>query len=688
MFIRKDENRIKKLEDIKTHRVAIVKGYATVKGYAPYLDNAQIIEVDSLKDAIYAVLNNKADLLLDSQLVVEYIMNKNLITGLKALFIPSNNSESRLHMLVRNDKPLLHSIIQKLLNSISYEEEQEILNKWIFSKHLDLTKQEEKWLSNKGNLSYVIDPFREPFEYINDLNKHSGITADILNLISKKSNITFSYTPTSNWEESVKTIENNQANMHTLVIENNKRKGYLDFIDKTLFKVPIVFISKNNDKTIYENIAQDCATKKIGVVKSRAIIKKLKKRYPTLNLVPVKTVEDGIKKLKNNEIDLFALNITTAKYYINLKEYDGIKVATKLDIFFEFKIALQNTLPPEALSIINKVLNDLSPRELNSIYDKYTSIQVHTKIDWKLLSQIIGGMFIVLLVIIYWNRTMAKEIAKRKEAENSLSQALDNLKETNKLISDSIEYASLIQHALIPEKKLLDNTFEDYFTLWKPKDVVGGDIYLFEQINEDESILMVIDCTGHGVPGAFVTMLVKAIERQIVSTILNNNEEISPAKILNIFNKNIKHLLKQETVDSVSNAGFDGGIFYYNKKENLVKFSGAETPLFYLVDGEIKTIKGSRHSIGYKKSDPNFEFKEHTIQVTKGMQFYLTTDGFIDQNGGEKGFPFGKTKFKNIIIQNYQKDMKTQKDNFIQELQNYQKEYTRNDDITLIGVRL
>jgi len=258
----------------------------------------------------------------------------------------------------------------------------------------------------------------------------------------------------------------------------------------------------------------------------------------------------------------------------------------------------------------------------------------------------------------------------------------------HKHTKESIEYASLIQGALVPDNKILRDYFQNYFVIWHPKDIVGGDIYLFEPLSKDECLLMVIDCTGHGVPGAFVTMLVKAIERQIVSQLKIEQSEVSPAKILSFFNKNMKQLLKQEYGETISNAGFDGGIFYYNKKEKIVKFAGAETPLFYVEDNELKVIKGNRYSVGYKKCDINYDYKEHTIEVKEGMQFYITTDGYLDQNGGEKGFPLGKRRFQNIIKEYAVEEMADQQEVFLGELMEYQGEYETNDDITLVGIKI
>ena len=288
------------------------------------------------------------------------------------------------------------------------------------------------------------------------------------------------------------------------------------------------------------------------------------------------------------------------------------------------------------------------------------------------------------------------DITAQKELEylsNNLQlkieQAKQELAAAHQQTRDSIKYASLIQGALIADNELFRDYFSDYFVIWHPKDIVGGDIYFFEPLrHQDECLLMVIDCTGHGVPGAFVSMLIKAVERQIVAKIMSGNEPVSPAELLKTFNRSLKKLLKQESSLSLSNVGFDGSILYYNKQDKLIKFAAANTALVTVKDAEISKIKGSRHSVGYKKSDANFEFTEHRIATEAGMQFYLLTDGYIDQNGGEKGFCFGQKRFQALIQEYAQETMADQQEVLLYELSHYQGEYERNDDITVVGFKI
>ncbi|MEA2029775.1 MAG: SpoIIE family protein phosphatase, partial [Campylobacterota bacterium] len=282
-----------------------------------------------------------------------------------------------------------------------------------------------------------------------------------------------------------------------------------------------------------------------------------------------------------------------------------------------------------------------------------------------------------------------RDIEDRKKLEAEIQNKSKELESIYRSLQDSIEYASEIQNAIVPHENLFDLYFDEHFIFWEQKDTVGGDIYLFEKLrNRDEALLMVIDCTGHGVPGAFVTMLVKAIEREIVTKVNKSDYEVSPAVILGYFNQTMKKLLKQESIESISNAGFDGSVVYINKKEKILKYAGAQSPFIYIQDDIIEMIKGDHCSIGYKKSNSEYQFKEYTIKLDRPLYGYLVTDGYFDQTGGKKGFLLGKKRFLKLIEENYRKPFLQQKEEFIDRLKRYQGDHIRKDDITLIGFKI
>ncbi|MEA3315233.1 MAG: response regulator [Campylobacterota bacterium] len=295
--------------------------------------------------------------------------------------------------------------------------------------------------------------------------------------------------------------------------------------------------------------------------------------------------------------------------------------------------------------------------------------------------------------------SIRRDIADQKKVEilnasleMKIEEANKSLSDTLKHTRDSIEYAALIQSSLIPDNALFRKYFQEYFVIWHPKDTVGGDIYLFNELRDDnECLIFCIDCTGHGVPGAFVTMLVKAVEAQLMVHIFNNPDMvISTAWVMGFFNNTLKKLLKQEDASGISNVGWDGSVFYYNKKEKLIKFSGAESPFFYRKpDGEIVTVKGTRKSVGYKQCPMDYKYKETLIEnVEEGTKVFLTTDGYLDQNGGAKDFPFGKKKFIQIIDDYGEESMADLQEMFMYEMAEWEEQIEnndRNDDMTVIG---
>ena len=550
---------------------------------------------------------------------------------------------------------------QKDLNNLNINLEKIIENK---TKVLNIQKKELQSLINGydqnviasrtdvyGNIIYVSKAFCEINGYLPN------------ELIGKNHNIIkHEDTPMEVFQDMWKTIKSKKIWRGEL--KNKKKNG--DFY--WAYSIVSPDFNENGKIITYNSIRQDITAKKDLDQLLESLEEKVKERTLELNNEK-KYINSVINSQNNIVITSDSANLKTVNKSF-LKFFD---ISNKEEFISKFGNCISSTFLSKHL-FKNELWLEYFYKQLNKI----DTIQIQkNEIIYTFTISVDKFNFNndILYTAVFTDITEFENIRKQIEI-------------IHKYTKESIEYSSLIQHSIIPEKALFAKYFKEYFVIWNPKDIIGGDIYLFNEINKDECIFMIIDCTGHGVPGAFVTMLVKALEREIFSQIINDKGMISTSDILKKFNIAMKSILKQENNESISNAGFDGGIIYYNRKEQIMKFSGANNELFIVKDNNLTSIKGNRHSIGYRTSDVNYEFTEHIINTKDNIKFYMTTDGYLDQNGGEKGFPFGKKRFKNIIRECYNEEFINQQEIFLDTLYEYQGEEETNDDITLIAFKI
>jgi len=292
-------------------------------------------------------------------------------------------------------------------------------------------------------------------------------------------------------------------------------------------------------------------------------------------------------------------------------------------------------------------------------------------------------------------------IAKLKLANNELEQHNENLEhkvaertvevqnalkkqeELNRNILDSIQYAKLIQHSILPPVEKTARYLPDYFCYWNPKDIVGGDMYFVDPLQNGKLLVGVFDCTGHGVPGAFMTMIVATSLKTIIAT---HKDIESPGRILTRLNQMVKAALRQDDKDGISDDGLDAAICVIDAETKKLTFAGAKMPLIYIQNQELQVISGNRQSIGYKKSDPNYEFHDHDLNLDKETRIYMTSDGLLDQKGGTKGLPFGKKRLFAQLLKAHQETMPTQEEQLFSLFNEYIEGYERLDDLAIIGL--
>jgi signal transduction histidine kinase len=271
--------------------------------------------------------------------------------------------------------------------------------------------------------------------------------------------------------------------------------------------------------------------------------------------------------------------------------------------------------------------------------------------------------------------------------DRKIEEKTEALQKSNQNIQDSIRFASIIQDAILPDIEVMDQYLKGFFIYWKPKDIVGGDIYDVIELEErDELIIMVIDGAGHGVPGAFVTMLFKAVENQIFSELSYKHETPSPANILQYFNITFKMMLHQDRA-SKSRAGFDGGVLIYNRKTKECRYAGAKTPLYIVRDGKIEVVKSDRKNVGFPRTKIDQEYTEYKIEVSEGNKLYISTDGVTDQEG-ENDSRYGKTRLQKILLETSTLSMSEQKERIFSDFSSFKEGFEQSDDVTIVGIEI
>ncbi len=264
------------------------------------------------------------------------------------------------------------------------------------------------------------------------------------------------------------------------------------------------------------------------------------------------------------------------------------------------------------------------------------------------------------------------------------------LEEKNKHITDSIRYAARIQESILGNKNSLNKLFQDSFVLFKPRDIVSGDFYWFSEIMIEQKkhfIIVCADCTGHGVPGAFMTVM----GNDLLTEIVTNKKITAPNEILKLLDEKIETTFRGESTRD----GMDIAIINYCQSSRVLDFAGAKNPLYLIENGAIKEIKGSKHAIGggkskYKKrKEKDFEMTRFVLSAQTTL--YMASDGFQDQFGQSPNGEvrkFMKKRFRELLLETSKLPISEQEQRLQKILKDWQKTEKQTDDILLMGIHI
>jgi serine phosphatase RsbU (regulator of sigma subunit) len=434
---------------------------------------------------------------------------------------------------------------------------------------------------------------------------------------------------------------------------------------------------------------------------------------------PFEDSQAALSFIKFGEIRLFQNNIDESIYYltkgyliaVNLKSDDNIKDAAEL-LAQAFQIKGDNK---QALAYhkIWRALKDtlLSEKSNKHITELNTKFEVEKKEkDIELLKKdaalqeseidrlslilyvfIVGLILMVLLMFVLYNRfSIKRKLNIRLDNTNkSLLQKNELVEKQKEKILSSIAFARLMQQSIVLDEQDIPGLLPNSFIYYQPKDIVSGDFYWCSKIN-GKIVLAIVDCTGHGVPGAFMSIIGNTLLNQIIK----QKQNTVPSEILSHLSKGVYEVLQQNKENPLSEDGMDIAVCCIDYENSSLQFAGAGHSLYIMESNELKIIKGDIHSIGGMKflskrmGVDRMNYCNHTIAIKKNMSIYLSTDGYTDQFGGSERKKFGMHRFQEMLFNCQQKDMEEQKEIVTSALESWKGNVSQIDDILVVGIKL
>jgi serine phosphatase RsbU (regulator of sigma subunit) len=293
------------------------------------------------------------------------------------------------------------------------------------------------------------------------------------------------------------------------------------------------------------------------------------------------------------------------------------------------------------------------------------------------------GLSLGVLLLLTFAGLVYYNLRQKKAANRMLQQQNKEIIHQKQEITDSINYARRIQESILPPDSYVKSRLEDSFILYKPKDIVSGDFYWVEKMN-DYAVFAAVDCTGHGVPGA----LMSVVGFNILNQAVNERQLVKPSEILAFLDAGVNNMLRQSTEMNSVKDGMDLALCSLNPERNLLQYAGAYNSLYIVQDNQLKEIKADKFPIGVNLDGRADTYTNHEVPVKKGDCVYLFSDGYADQFGGPLGKKYKYNTFRKLLLEVHHKPMDEQRAILDRTIEEWRGELEQVDDILVMGIRI
>ncbi|MBU0972259.1 MAG: transporter substrate-binding domain-containing protein [Proteobacteria bacterium] len=441
LIFRSDTQDMHTLDDLEENIIALPKGWSSIEFFKTHFPKVHIIEVENSRQALEYVDQGKVDATVEQEGIARYFIKKFGFTDLELSDWLKNETlqkTSSMHFAVLKTNPVLFSILDKALASVSLSEMEQLKEKWfsrsgrlIGQEDVGLTPEERNFLVAKKQIIACVAPERLPFSAIRG-NQVIGMTADFLEIFEEKLKIPFHINPAGSIDNAVNQVESRACDMIPMISKTLARKEHLDFTAAFL-DYNVVIISRENFPFISD--ISELKERRTGMVAEGNILERVLQNYPGLNYIPFETIEECLVEVSTGQLDAAILSLPVASHYIRATGLTNLKVAGHSNVKEDLRIAVQKD-NKVLHSIMSKVVRSLNHTEIDMIYQKWIGSELEHKTDYTLWWKSMSVAGIILIMVVWWNRKLSRLNKQIAIAHEKLHQKSDELERIS--ITDSL----------------------------------------------------------------------------------------------------------------------------------------------------------------------------------------------------------------------------------------------------------
>ena len=414
------------LGDLQNRRVA-VQASSSHDGYLLDSSNLTPLTYPTLQEALIELSSGKVDALVGNVASATYWIRKLNLTNLKIASKVSDNVQN-LYFASRNDWPLLQSILQKGLNSITPAEQIEINRRWVSigppvpdAKTVQLSARETTWLVNHPTISFTGDPDWLPFESFNSAGEYTGIVSELINSLEQRTGVKFEHLPSGSWLNALDMAASGIADVISADLADERIRRTHTFT-KPYLERPLGIVMRS-DQSRYVPDLDEIADRRIAIIDGYGYTWELLERYPEIDFIKLSSIQQALTRLSSGEVDALVLTITAASYQINQLGFSNLRIVGDLPVAMKTGLAVRNDWP-ELLGILNKGIQTITPAEKQQIVEQWMQEKHVERIDYKLIKQLVLGFIIALLLLLLWGFLIRRQRERLRVSDERFQLAM------------------------------------------------------------------------------------------------------------------------------------------------------------------------------------------------------------------------------------------------------------------------